>query len=132
MDINGIDITYKAKPRFVDKVNKNKEFRQIFDKKITGINLAGAPVPPGGKADVLEHGDKILNLLDDYARDLSDSQKTLKHIGPLVETIEKEASLIEAEAADKVQNDSELEKFIKELTVIANVAAFKFHRGDYV
>jgi formylmethanofuran dehydrogenase subunit E-like metal-binding protein len=132
MDINGIDVTYKAKPQFADKVNKDNEFRQIFDKKIAGINLAGAPVPPGGKADVLEHGDKILNLLDDYARDLGDSQKTLKHIGPLVETIEKEASLIQAEAADKVQNDSELEKFIKDLTVIANVAVFKFHRGDYI
>ena len=132
MDINGIDVTYKAKLRFVDKVNKDNEFRQIFDRKIAGINAAAAPVPPGGKTDVLEHGDKILNLLDNYARDLSDSQKTLKHIGPLVETIEKEASLIQAEAADKVRNDSELEKFIKDLTVIANVAAFKFHRGDYV
>jgi len=40
--------------------------------------------------------------------------------------------LIEAEAADKVHQDQELEKFVQDLAVTANVAALKFHRGDYI
>ena len=132
MDINGVDVTHKAKLPYADEVNKDSGFRQIFDRKISEINATGALIPADSKADVLEHGNKILDLLDDYAKDLGDPLKTLRHIGPLVETIEKEVDLIEAEAADKFQNDTELERFIKDLSVTANVAAFKFRRGDYV
>ena len=132
MDINGVDIIHKAKLTFADKINKDNGFKRIFDKQLAETNPTGALMPADSKAVVLEHGNKILNLLDDYASELSDPRKTLKHIGPLVETIEKEASLIEAEAADKVQSDSELGRFIKDIAVTANVAAFKFHRGDYV
>jgi len=63
---------------------------------------------------------------------LTDPSKTLKAIEPLVESIKKEVNTIEAEAAEKVDNDNELERIIKDLTITANVAIFKFHRGDYV
>jgi len=76
--------------------------------------------------------DKILHMLDDYARELTDPAKTLKDIEPLVESIRKEVNSIEAEAAEKVYNDNELESIIKDLAITANVAIFKFHRGDYV
>ena len=132
MDINSIkDLTEAGFPSS-HKVNRDKGFGEIFDRKIAELNATESLIPTGGKADVIEHGSRILNLLDDYASELSDPRRTLKHIGPLVETIEKEAGLIETEAAEKVQNDSELERIIKDLTVTANVAAFKFHRGDYV
>ncbi|MBW2118805.1 MAG: hypothetical protein JRH09_12945 [Deltaproteobacteria bacterium] len=132
MDINSIKNLSEAGFPSSHKINRDKGFGEILDQKIEGLNGTDALNPSESKADVLEHGNRILNLLDDYASELSDPRKTLKHIGPLVETIEIEAVLIEAEAAEKVQNDSELERIIKDLTVTANVAAFKFHRGDYV
>ena len=132
MDINSIKNFSEAEFPSSRKINTDKGFGEIFDRKITELNATETLKPTGGKADVLEHGNRILNLLDDYARDLGNPQKTLKHIEPLVQTIKKEASLIEDEASEKVQNDSELERFIKDLTVTANVAAFKFNRGDYV
>lgn len=132
MDINSIKNFSEAGFPSSHKINRDKGFGEIFDRKIAELNTTEPLIPTCGKADVIEHGNRILNLLDDYASELSDPLKTLKHIGPLMETIEKEAGLIETKAAETVQNDSELERIIKDLTVTANVAAFKFHRGDYV
>ena len=50
------------------------------------------------KTNILNQGERILNLLDDYGRVLTDSAKTLKEIEPLVERIEKEVCLFEEEA----------------------------------
>ena len=132
MDINSIKNLSEADIPSSHKINRDKGFGEIFDRKIAELNSTETLIPTVGKADVIEHGNRILNLLDDYASELSDPLKTLKHMGPLVETIEKEAGLIKDEVAEKVQNDSELERIIKDLTVTANVAAFKFNRGDYI
>lgn len=132
MDINKIYDSFSGQLSSSKKVDSDNGFKQVFDKKINEVNAATMLSPVGNKADVIEHGDKILNLLDDYTRELVDPAKTLKDIGPLVKNIEKEVNLIQAESADKVHNDKELEKIIKDLTVTANVAVYKFHRGDYI
>lgn len=132
MDVNEIDNLHQAKLSTSNKIKKDNGFRQILDQRLSEINAATAQTPAESKADVLEHSDKILNLLDDYARGLTDPGKTLKDIEPLVEGIKKEVRLIEAGAVDSLHNDKDLERFIKDLAVIANVAVFKFHRGDYI
>lgn len=132
MDISKIYDLLKGQPSLSKKVDTGNRFKQVFDKKLNEINATIKTPPIGNKSDVIEQGDKILNLLDDYARGLADPAKTLKDIGPLVKNIEKEVSLIKTEASEKIHNDKELEKFIKDLAVTANVAVFKFHRGDYI
>lgn len=132
MDIIEIDNVYRRKPSSSIMKNKDNGFKQVFDRKLAEINATTPRTDIDSKADVLERSDKILNLLGDYARELTDPAKTLKDIEPLIESIEKEVSLIEAESADKADNDKDLERFIKDLAVTANVAVFKFHRGDYV
>jgi len=132
MDVNEIDNLHQAKLSPSNKIKKDDGFRQILDQRLSEINATTAQTLTESKADVLEHSDKILNLLDDYARGLTDPGKTLKDIEPLVEGIKKEVRLIEAEAVDNLHNDKDLERFIKDLAVIANVAVFKFHRGDYI
>ena len=131
MDINSINNICQAKLPS-PKINKEAGFKQIFDRKLAEINAITPRPPIDEKASFLENGDRILNLLDDYARDLSDPAKTLKDIGPLVERITEEVSLFKSESTDKVHNDNELERFIEDLVVTANVALFKFHRGDYL
>ena len=131
MEINKIDSLCGAKPPPSNKVDTANGFKQILGRKLSEINARTAQSSCDSKADVLEHSDRILNLLDDYARGLTDAGKTLKDIEPLVEGIKKEVGLIEAEAAEKVRDDKDLERFITDLAVIANVAVFKFHRGDY-
>ncbi len=132
MDITRIYDSFQGQPLSSKKVDSDCGFKQVFDKKINEMNAATMNTPVGSKTDLIKNGDKILTLLDDYTRELTDPAKTLKDIGPLVKIIEKEVSLIEAKSADTVHNDEALEKIIKDLAVTANVAVYKFHRGDYI
>ena len=85
-----------------------------------------------GKSTVLKQGDKILNLLDDYGRVLTDPAMTLKEIEPLVERIEEEVSLFEVDAAQVGQDDKALSRLTHDLATTAQVALFKFRRGDFL
>jgi len=132
MDINEVSNVYHGKLASSKEVNKGNGFTQILEQRLTKINPTNLQTPHGINADILKQSDKILNLLDDYARELADPRKTLKDIEPLVESIKQEVGIIESEVSDKFHNDKHLEKLIKDLTVTANVAIFKFHRGDYI
>ena len=88
--------------------------------------------PSEVKIKILNQGDRILNLLDDYGRVLTDSTKTLKEIEPLVERIEKEVSLFEEEATLDGHGDQALDRLTQDLAVTAHVALIKFRRGDYL
>jgi hypothetical protein len=131
MDISQIGRSDKAKLSSSTQIKKNKEFSQIFDRKMSEINATTPRTPIDIRANLLDHGDSILNLLDIYRRELTDPAKTLKDIEPLVAKIKKETSLIEAETADKVPNDA-LGGLIKDLVMTSNVAVLKFNRGDYI
>jgi hypothetical protein len=99
MDIPKINNAFKSKLPSSQRVADDTQFKQIFDRNLNKIDAPTAPAPANGQIDVIEHGDKILNMLDDFARVLSRPEKTLKEIEPLALDIEKEARLIEAEAA---------------------------------
>jgi hypothetical protein len=132
MDINEIGNVYHGKLASSKKVNKGNEFTEILEQRLAEINPTKPQAPRGINADILKQSDRVLNLLDDYARQLADPAKTLKDIEPLVISIKEEVGIIESEVSDKLHNDKDLERLIKDLTVTANVAMFKFHRGDYI
>ena len=131
MDINKIDNSFLAKLSSTAKVDDN-QFKQIFDKKLDELHTTPSLSPVESKSDVIVQSEKILNLLDNYAGELADPSRTLKDIRPLVDSIEKEVTLMESEAANKVQNDETLDRLVKDLAVTAKVAMYKFHRGDYI
>jgi hypothetical protein len=131
MDINKIDNSFQAKLSSTAKVDDN-QFKQIFDKKLDELQAPPSPNPVDSKSDVIVQSEKILNLLDHYAGELADPSRTLKDIRPLVDSIEKEVTLMESEAVNKIQNDKTLDGLVKDLAVTAKVAMYKFHRGDYI
>ena len=131
MDINKIGNSFQAKLSSTAKVDDN-QFKQIFDKKLDELHTTPSLSPVESKSDVIVKSEKILNLLDNYAGELADPSRTLKDIRPLVDSIEKEVTLMESEAANKVQNDETLDRLVKDLAVTAKVAMYKFHRGDYI
>ena len=131
MDINKIDNSFLAKLSSTAKVDDN-QFKQIFDKKLDELHTTPSLSPVESKSVIIVQSEKILNLLDNYAGELADPSRTLKDIRPLVDSIEKEVTLMESEAANKVQNDETLDRLVKDLAVTAKVAMYKFHRGDYI
>lgn len=132
MNINRIDDLMKGQQPSPKKADSDVGFKQVFDKKMNEINEATMSSSMSSKAEAVQHGDKILTLLDDYTKELADPAKTLKDIMPLVKNIEKEVSLIESESARALHDDKSLKRIIKDLAVTANVAIYKFHRGDYI
>ena len=132
MDINKISNSFQAKLSSTAKVDDDNQFKQIFDKTLDEVNATTRPCPVDSKSDVIVQSEKILNLLDHYAGELADPARTLKDIRPLVDSIEKEVTLMESEAVNKVQNDKALDRIVKDLAVTAKVAMYKFNRGDYI
>ncbi len=82
-------------------------------------------------AGVIQKTDRLLDLLDNYSKDIDDPEKTLKDIEPLIDTIKKDASLLLAEADNALPGDGDLKQIARETAVTANVEYFKFYRGDY-
>jgi hypothetical protein len=132
MDITKIGNSFQAKLSSTAKVDGNNQFKQIFNQKLDELNPTTNPCPVDNKSDVIVQSEKILNLLDHYAGELADPARTLKDIRPIVDSIEKEVTLMESEAVGNVQNDKTLDRLVKDLAVTAKVAMYKFHRGDYI
>lgn len=132
MDINKIGNSFQAKLSSTAKVDDDNQFKQIFEQKLDEIHATTSPCSVDSKSDVIVQSEKILNLLDNYAGELADPARTLKDIRPLVDSIEKEVTLMESEAVNKVRNDKALDRLVKDLAVTAKVAMYKFHRGDFI
>jgi hypothetical protein len=132
VDIGKINHSYQEKLRLSTKKNRENGFKKVFDQKMNEINGTAPSNPQEGKANVLKQGGKILNLLDDYGRVLTDPAMTLKEIEPLVERLEEEVSLFEVAATEGGYDDQALDRITQDLAVTAHVALFKFRRGDYL
>jgi hypothetical protein len=132
MKIDQIDHLYHGKLSSPEKTAKGDGFKKILENRLTEIGQTASQLPHGSNAEILKRSERVLDLLDEYASGLNDTNKTLKDIEPLVTSIKEEAESIERESQDGLHHDKELERFIKELSVTANVAMFKFYRGDYI
>jgi hypothetical protein len=74
----------------------------------------------------------LLEMLESYARNMADPKKNLKEIEPLIDTLQKEATRLSAEADKAVPDDAALKQIVDEFAVAANVEYVKFYRGDYL
>lgn len=132
MDIKKIDQAGHPRPSAFDGITNDKGFKQIFDRELSEVNQVKSLITADPKTDLLDHSDKMLDLLDNYAKELGNPLKTLKDIEPMVSRIEKEVDLIESKTAGIVLQDGEIERFVRDLSVTAHVAVLKFQRGDYL
>ena len=129
MKVNGVHNVQQGKPPAPEKAKRGDEFKQIFGQKLAEVIPADLK---SARAAIIGQGDKILGLLEDYAQQLTDPAKTLKDIEPLVDRINREVGIIEGEVFKQFPHDRDLERLIRDLAVTANVAVFKFHRGDFI
>ena len=132
MKISHLNMPNPATVSPAKKINEAPGFKQILDQQLAAPNPAALPGSAVHQIDTLKQSDRILDLLDNYANALDDPKKTLKDMGPLVANIEKEVRLMETKAFDHIQNDPKLKKLAQDVAVTANVAVFKFQRGDFI
>lgn len=83
-------------------------------------------------AIVTEKTDKLLEMLADYARQLEDSDLSLKSIAPVLEQINKKADNLLKETASLGRGNKELRDIATQTVVAAQTEYVRFQRGDYV
>ena len=132
MDITKINQVGHPRPSAFDGITNDKGFKQIFDRKLSEVNSISSLTSADPKTDLLDYSDKVLDLLDGFAKELSNPLKTLKDIEPIVSRIEKEVDIIESKTAGMIPRDMGIEQFVRDLSVTAHVAVLKFQRGDYL
>lgn len=114
------------------KLTESDGFERIFRREVSAISPSGVPGPAEPDAGIIDQSTRVLDLLDDYVRELNDPSKTLKDIDPLVRTLDREVTRIEERQAKAPEGDATLDGLVKQLTVTARVAMLKYQRGDFV
>ena len=132
MDINKIGNFSPAQLSLPSKTQAPGSFREIYQDRLTAISPADSQFPIDAKTDLINQGDKVLDLLDVYSDELRNPEKTLKEIDPLATAIEEELNVFESKRADHPDVDKEMDGFAEALTITANVALLKFRRGDFI
>ena len=107
-------------------------FREIYQGQLSSVPQTATLSLFEARTELMNQGDKVLDLLEAYATELSNPEKTLKEIDPLARAIEKEVNIFESKRAGNPDIDEELEGFADALEITANVALLKFQRGDFI
>jgi len=134
-DLPDVRIEMKRSHQSVSAATDDAPFEIVLNQQINGISATRSPVAVSeldDKAMLLERGDRLLALLQDYATDLENPGKMLKQIAPLVNSIENEVSQLQETVSKPFVADNQLRKLMDDLSVTAGVAIHKFHRGDFI
>ena len=132
MDIRHIDNLTVVKTSSARKTKTTGEFGEIYNQKLAAISKTDSQDHMAAKKALIDQSSRIMDLLDEYAGHLSNPAKSLKELDPLVRTIQHQADLVAAKAADPKYATDEIGAVVKELAVTANVAMLKFQRGDFI
>ena len=89
------------------------------------------PLSSEDKSTTVEHVDNLLNLLDNYRKQLADPQVTLRSIEPVMNTIVKEKEQMSS-VLDSLTNEDGLKDIVNRTLITASLEVIKYYRGDYI
>jgi len=89
------------------------------------------PPAPEDKSTTVERVDNLLNLLDNYRKQLADPQVTLRSIEPVMNTIVKEKEQMSS-VLDSLTNEDGLKDIVNRTLITASLEVIKYYRGDYI
>jgi hypothetical protein len=122
-------------------------FKQSLEKAMDAQKTSGAPNSPTALSEVRPtvfhkidtpaenvaiQTNQLLDLLDDYARNLNNPSRSLRDMAPLVEEICTHAQGLLKETAKMPPTEEKLREIASSAAVTAQVELIKFRRGDYV
>jgi len=126
----------------------SKDFEQELDKNIEklsagtiraenaqplAVNKTSPPLFPSpiDRDEVVSRAAKLLDTMEEYARQLSSPRATLKEIDPLMAKIDTEKNELQRLSQSLASTD-ELKSILDEALLRSSVEVIKFNRGDYV
>lgn len=131
MDISKVNHSDRVRTPSENRIGKNLGFKEIFETKIAGTAALESPDSYHDRTGALEQAHKVLNFLDEFAKDLKNPSKTLKDMKVLADRIQEDLNSMEARSHETM-GDGSLDRIFREVAITANVALIKYHRGDYV
>jgi len=119
----------------LDKAIETKE--SVQTEKTTKSNLpeiqSAQMVPAGNTARAFENKTgQLLDLMDRFAGEMGNPERTLKEIEPLVVALRENAEALLKSAEKEAAQDSPVREIAVESAMRANIEYIKFYRGDYV
>lgn len=127
------------------RTQKNKSasgtgFKKIFEancveKGATVQTTPTAPIGPVTPVGCQANPDvsrvmRVVDLLDAYRQAMADPKKNLKDMGNLVQSLNREADVLDHRAAEV--DKPILKNLLNRTAVTAKVEVIKFNRGDYI
>jgi hypothetical protein len=109
--------------------NKPKVYASTLMKPISAIRFN--PLSSEDKHIAVERADNLLNLLDDYRKQLADPRVTLRSIEPVMDTIAKEKEQLSS-VLESLSEEDGLKDILNRTLITASLEIVKYHRGDYV
>jgi hypothetical protein len=82
--------------------------------------------------NVATQTNQLLDLLDDYAKNLNNPAKSLRDMAPLMDEISINAQELLQETEKMPPNEAKLRGIASSAAITAQVELIKFKRGDYV
>jgi hypothetical protein len=89
------------------------------------------PLSSENKSITIDRLDNLLNLLDNYQKQLADPQVSLRRIEPLMNTIEKEKEQLSS-VLDSLASEDGLKDIVNRTLITASLEVIKYNRGDYI
>jgi hypothetical protein len=114
------------------KKGDNTDFREVLQARIAQTGPASPVRGPDMRPVFVAQSEKLIGLLDDFARGLANPRKTLKEMAPLVQSMEGELRDLETGFAVEKGEDQDLSRLLSEVSLLTRVTLFKFHRGDFI
>jgi len=90
-----------------------------------------SPLPPENKRIAIDRLDNLLNMLDNYRKQLADPQVSLRRIEPLMNAIEKEKEQLSS-VLDSLASEDGLKDIVNRTLITASLEVIKYNRGDYI
>ena len=139
--------SYPQKPQKNEKT-PNADFKNILKKSVENSTKNPSKIQPSTLMDpisairfnplsaqdkniTVELVDNLLNLLDNYRRQLSNPQVTLRTLEPMMNTIAREKDQLSG-LLDSMPNDDGLKHILNQTLITASLEVIKFNRGDYI
>jgi hypothetical protein len=89
------------------------------------------PLSTQDKNITVERIDHLLNLLENYRRQLRNRQVTLRTLEPMMNTIAKEKDQL-SRVLDSMPNEDGLKDILNQTLITASLEVIKYNRGDYI
>jgi len=136
MEIKGVGgPSVPSAPTGLTKTSKredNMSFREVLQGRIAQTTPASPARGPDSRSAFLARSEKVLGLLDDFARALADPRRSLKEMAPLVQTMEGELRGLQTATGPEEGKDQELSRLVNDVSLLAHVTLLKYQRGDFV